>query len=182
MILVVRRNISRWVEQFFQHQFLLASRHLLSYFAVISIRYCYIWIPTMKVPSSRWPFFMHNTGGRRQRSWKTIAFGRCNLLYWTFSFIYVVNVNITVIYFTFFFQVRLGTERAAEVVKVTVSMLYALLVAFGLSKTLPLTCIVSTFRKLYASHISVFYFLCKYSCYSRPITYDLIFWLWIWLY
>ncbi|XP_045819256.1 2-carboxy-1,4-naphthoquinone phytyltransferase, chloroplastic isoform X3 [Trifolium pratense] len=37
--------------------------------------------------------------------------------------------------------VRLGTEKGAEVVKVTVLMLYALLVAFGLSKTLPLTCI-----------------------------------------
>ncbi|CAK8578008.1 unnamed protein product [Lathyrus sativus] len=37
--------------------------------------------------------------------------------------------------------VRLGTERGAEVVKVAIFMLYALLVAFGLSKTLPLTCI-----------------------------------------
>ncbi|KAE9613453.1 putative 1,4-dihydroxy-2-naphthoate polyprenyltransferase [Lupinus albus] len=37
--------------------------------------------------------------------------------------------------------VRLGTKRGAEVVKVTVMMLYALLVAFGLSKALPLTCI-----------------------------------------
>lgn len=37
--------------------------------------------------------------------------------------------------------VRLGTERGAEVVKVAVLSLYALLVAFGLSKALPLTCI-----------------------------------------
>lgn len=37
--------------------------------------------------------------------------------------------------------VRLGTERGAEVVKVAVMSIYALLVAFGLSKALPLTCI-----------------------------------------
>ncbi|KAK7319450.1 hypothetical protein RJT34_04171 [Clitoria ternatea] len=37
--------------------------------------------------------------------------------------------------------VRLGTERGADLVKVAILMLYALLVAFGLSKTLPLTCI-----------------------------------------
>ncbi|XP_024637183.1 2-carboxy-1,4-naphthoquinone phytyltransferase, chloroplastic isoform X2 [Medicago truncatula] len=37
--------------------------------------------------------------------------------------------------------VRLGTERGAEVVKAAVLSLYALLVAFGLSKALPLTCI-----------------------------------------
>ncbi|KAK7252300.1 hypothetical protein RIF29_36146 [Crotalaria pallida] len=37
--------------------------------------------------------------------------------------------------------VRLGTKRGAEVVKVAVIMLYALLVASGLSKALPLTCI-----------------------------------------
>lgn len=37
--------------------------------------------------------------------------------------------------------VRLGTEKGAEVVKGAVLTLYALLVAFGLSKALPLTCI-----------------------------------------
>ncbi|XP_058731430.1 2-carboxy-1,4-naphthoquinone phytyltransferase, chloroplastic-like isoform X2 [Vicia villosa] len=37
--------------------------------------------------------------------------------------------------------VRLGTERGAEVVKVAIFMLYALLVAFGISRTLPLTSI-----------------------------------------
>ncbi|BAT73941.1 hypothetical protein VIGAN_01151200 [Vigna angularis var. angularis] len=37
--------------------------------------------------------------------------------------------------------VRLGTEKGAEVVKGAVLMLYVLLAAFGLSKTLPLTCI-----------------------------------------
>ncbi|CAL0311963.1 unnamed protein product [Lupinus luteus] len=37
--------------------------------------------------------------------------------------------------------VRLGTKRGAEVVKVAVMLLYALLIAFGLSKALPLTCI-----------------------------------------
>lgn len=70
-----------------------------------------------------------------------------------FFFIYVVDVNLPVIYFHVYFQVRLGTEKGAEVVKVAVLMLYALLVAFGLSKILPLTCIVSSFscRRLYAS-------------------------------
>ncbi|XP_028243091.1 2-carboxy-1,4-naphthoquinone phytyltransferase, chloroplastic-like isoform X2 [Glycine soja] len=37
--------------------------------------------------------------------------------------------------------VRLGTKKGAEVVKGAVFMLYALLVAFGLIKALPLTCI-----------------------------------------
>ncbi|KAK7363110.1 hypothetical protein VNO77_05240 [Canavalia gladiata] len=37
--------------------------------------------------------------------------------------------------------VRLGTKKGAEVVKVAVLILYALLVAFSLSKALPLTCI-----------------------------------------
>lgn len=37
--------------------------------------------------------------------------------------------------------VRLGTEKGAQVVKGAVLTLYALLVAFGLSKALPLTCI-----------------------------------------
>ncbi|TKY59476.1 1,4-dihydroxy-2-naphthoate polyprenyltransferase [Spatholobus suberectus] len=37
--------------------------------------------------------------------------------------------------------VRLGTKKGAEVVKGAVLMLYALLVAFGLSKALPLPCI-----------------------------------------
>nr|AFK47288.1 unknown [Lotus japonicus] len=38
--------------------------------------------------------------------------------------------------------VRLGTNRGAEVVQVVVLMLYALLFTFGLSKALPLTCIL----------------------------------------
>ncbi|XP_028194128.1 2-carboxy-1,4-naphthoquinone phytyltransferase, chloroplastic-like [Glycine soja] len=37
--------------------------------------------------------------------------------------------------------VRLGTKKGAEVVKGAIFMLYALLVAFGLIKALPLTCI-----------------------------------------
>jgi 1,4-dihydroxy-2-naphthoate octaprenyltransferase len=39
-------------------------------------------------------------------------------------------------------QVRLGTERGSGVVKVAVAMLYSLLFAFGLSRALPLVCIV----------------------------------------
>ncbi|KHN41270.1 1,4-dihydroxy-2-naphthoate polyprenyltransferase, chloroplastic [Glycine soja] len=38
--------------------------------------------------------------------------------------------------------VRLGTKKGAEVVKGAIFMLYALLVAFGLIKALPLTCII----------------------------------------
>ncbi|KAL4328906.1 hypothetical protein AHAS_Ahas13G0246900 [Arachis hypogaea] len=38
-------------------------------------------------------------------------------------------------------QVRLGTARGAEVVKVAVMALYALLIAFGLCKALPLASI-----------------------------------------
>ncbi|XP_011043107.1 PREDICTED: 1,4-dihydroxy-2-naphthoate polyprenyltransferase, chloroplastic isoform X2 [Populus euphratica] len=38
--------------------------------------------------------------------------------------------------------VRLGTERGSGVVKVAVAMLYSLLFAFGLSRTLPLACIL----------------------------------------
>lgn len=40
-------------------------------------------------------------------------------------------------------QVRLGTETGSGVVKATVLTLYSLLLAFGLSKALPLTCSVS---------------------------------------
>lgn len=166
MISVAWRTISPWVEQFFQHQSSLALQHLLSFFAVIFIRYCYFWTPITRVPSSRWPFyFVHNTGRWRRRSWKIIAFGRYTLLYWTFFSIYLVDVNlITNIYFLSFFQVRLGTERGAEVVKAAVLSLYALLVAFGLSKALPLTCIVST---LWISYLFSS-FLRKYSCYLDP--------------
>ncbi|WCJ18762.1 2-carboxy-1 4-naphthoquinone phytyltransferase chloroplastic [Euphorbia peplus] len=38
--------------------------------------------------------------------------------------------------------VRLGTEGGSRVVKVAVTTLYSILLAFGLSKTLPLTCIL----------------------------------------
>ncbi|OIW10444.1 hypothetical protein TanjilG_00382 [Lupinus angustifolius] len=46
-----------------------------------------------------------------------------------------------ILFCSHFHQVRLGTKRGAEVVKVAVMLLYALLIAFGLSKALPLTCI-----------------------------------------
>lgn len=86
---------------------------------------------------------MHNTGGRWQGGWENVTFGT-----YTFSliehFIHVNYVNLPVTYFPFLFQVRLGTEKGAQVVKGAVLTLYALLVAFGLSKALPLTCIVCT--------------------------------------
>ncbi|KAG4982421.1 hypothetical protein JHK87_027170 [Glycine soja] len=46
-----------------------------------------------------------------------------------------------ILFCSHFHQVRLGTKKGAEVVKGAVFMLYALLVAFGLIKALPLTCI-----------------------------------------
>ncbi|KAF9663407.1 hypothetical protein SADUNF_Sadunf17G0046600 [Salix dunnii] len=44
--------------------------------------------------------------------------------------------------------VRLGTERGSGVVKVAVATLYSLLFAFGLSRTLPITCILLCFLTL----------------------------------
>lgn len=69
------------------------------------------------------------------------------------------------------FQVRLGTGRGAKVVKVAVMVLYALLVAFGLNKALPLACIVcnskhlSCFMHVISNFFSSFHVLmiCFYS-------------------
>lgn len=51
-------------------------------------------------------------------------------------------------------QVRLGTKRGAEVVKVAVMMLYALLVAFGLTRALPLACIVCNSKQFFFKKMS----------------------------
>lgn len=52
-------------------------------------------------------------------------------------------------------QVRLGTERGSVVVKWAVMTLYSLLFAIGLSRALPLSCIVSQYfnDEMYSSSI-----------------------------
>lgn len=50
-------------------------------------------------------------------------------------------------------QVRLGSKRGSGVVKLAIIGLYVLAFAFGLSRALPITCIVSyIFFVVYASH------------------------------